>query len=481
MTCTDKHTSDALKHIRDDPHGLPHSLDPFTVNIHRGFLPLRDPEVDLPKAFSPVQQLVERMSISTLSGPGLLALFQLGPTVDLGNVLPDLTPEVDNLIAPDGKPDLVAVTTVFRDYSFLASAYLLEPCWERRCKGEQGLGLGRHFLPREIAGPLVKTAKLLDIHPFMAYAAAYCLYNYRYEAAIPHDSTAYANLRLIRAFEHGLDPTSSEHGFIATHIDMVSCGSPALVRGSIDLLDAIASGLAPSDLTSPLNTLLDAMSAIEASMERMWGHSKPKDYTSYRTFIFGITNQSMFPKGVVYEGENNDEPMFFRGESGANDSMIPLLDSLLQIPMPENPLTAILRDFRGYRPKPHREFLAYVRQQAEELGVRATCQKDAETTVLYLRLLDHVRSFRWRHWLFSREYILRQTKYAVATGGSPIVTWLPNQLFAVMDLMSQVWEGMGDEGRDGAGTKVVEMMGNVMEQRVKLEGEVEKWCKDREA
>jgi indoleamine 2,3-dioxygenase len=42
---------------------------------------------------------------------------------------------------------------------------------------------------------------------------------------------------------------------------------------------------------------------------------------SFRTFIFGITSQSMFPNGVVYEGLNNNEPMSFRGESGANDSM----------------------------------------------------------------------------------------------------------------------------------------------------------------
>ncbi|KAK6430701.1 hypothetical protein LTR95_013140 [Oleoguttula sp. CCFEE 5521] len=482
MACTEVHTSNALKHSREDPHDLARSLDPFTVNIHRGFLPLQDPEVGLPQAFTPVQHLVERMPISTPSGPGLLASFQLGPTIDLGNVLPDLTSDVERLIASDGKLDLVAVTAVFRDYSFLASAYLLEPCWERRCKGEQGLGLGRQTLPREIAGPLVKTARLLDIHPFMAYAAAYYLYNYRYEAATSHDSTTYTNLRLIRAFEHGLDPTSSEHGFIATHIDMVSAGSPALVRGSIDLLDAIASKptIATSNaLIEPLHLLLDAMSAIETSMDKMWSHSKPKDYTSYRTFIFGITNQSMFPNGVVYEGENNDEPMFFRGESGANDSMIPLLDSLLQIPMPENPLTAILRDFRSYRPKPHREFLAHVRQRAETLGVRSACQTSLESSVLYLRLLDHVRSFRWRHWLFSREYILRQTKYAVATGGSPIVTWLPNQLFAVMDLMNEVWDGMGEAWRERAGKKAQDMMRNVKEQRAKLEGEVEKWCKDR--
>ena len=34
--------------------------------------------------------------------------------------------------------------------------------------------------------------------------------------------------------------------------------------------------------------------------------------------------------------------------------------------------------------------------------------------------------------MFTREYILKKTSHPVATGGSPIVTWLPNQLQAVM-------------------------------------------------
>jgi indoleamine 2,3-dioxygenase len=53
----------------------------------------------------------------------------------------------------------------------------------------------------------------------------------------------------------------------------------------------------------------------------MWTKSKPNEYTTFRTFIFGIAKQSMFPNGVLYEGVS-DEPMYFRGESGANDSMV---------------------------------------------------------------------------------------------------------------------------------------------------------------
>lgn len=66
------------------------------------------------------------------------------------------------------------------------------------------------------------------------------------------------------------------------------------------------------------------MATNEIDMLRgMWKKSKPGDYTSFRTFIFGITSQSMFPNGVVYEGVS-EEPMSFRGESGANDSMVEL-------------------------------------------------------------------------------------------------------------------------------------------------------------
>lgn len=90
--------------------------------------------------------------------------------------------------------------------------------------------------------------------------------------------------------------------------------------------------------------------------------------------------------------------------------------------MPETPLTKILHEFRAYRPRPHREFLTYIREKSEEIGVQKYAVEDSETAVLFLRVLNHVRSFRWRHWLFAREYIIRRTPHPTATGGSPIVT-----------------------------------------------------------
>lgn len=68
----------------------------------------------------------------------------------------------------------------------------------------------------------------------------------------------------------------------------------------------------------------------------------------------GTKNQPMFPNGVVYRGVD-DQKRFYRGESGANDSIIPTLDNLFEVTsqLPTNPLTAILKDFRTYRPANH--------------------------------------------------------------------------------------------------------------------------------
>jgi len=184
----------------------------------------------------------------------------------------------------------------------------------------------------------------------------------------------------------------------------------------------------------------------------------------------------MFPNGVLYEGVS-PERLYFRGETGANDSMIPLTDNLLQIRMPDTPLTEILRDFRKYRPGNHREFLEWVHHRAEYLGVREWCLKDAESTERYLLCLDQVREFRWRHWCFTREYILKKTAHPTATGGSPIVTWLPNQLSAVLALMGEVIVALDTWN---VKSKAVERVREVTEKQTeRLAKEVAKYCAER--
>jgi indoleamine 2,3-dioxygenase len=101
--------------------------------------------------------------------------------------------------------------------------------------------------------------------------------------------------------------------------------------------------------------------------------------------------------------------------------------------------------------------------------------QEASSAALYLLILNQVRDFRWRHWCFTREYILKKTSHPTATGGSPIVTWLPNQLQAVMQAMVDVWEKNGK----ALGKQCEEVMDLLYVQQDTLNKEVEKYCQER--
>ena len=55
-----------------------------------------------------------------------------------------------------------------------------------------------------------------------------------------------------------------------------------------------------------------------------------------------------------------------------------------------------------------------------------------------LGILEQIYHFRNGHWQFVQKYIMANTPYAKATGGTPITSWLPNQLKAVMQQMQDV-------------------------------------------
>jgi indoleamine 2,3-dioxygenase len=138
-----------LTDTRPDDHSLP----AFMVSMTRGFLPRQEPVFKLPPEFAALESILGRMPVKTLSGePGLLASFTLGDAVH--KELPNLVDEVNKY-----RDDLVVMNALYRDYSFLASAYLFEPCHERFLRGEE-YGLGRQSLPRNIALPIVKVSEM---------------------------------------------------------------------------------------------------------------------------------------------------------------------------------------------------------------------------------------------------------------------------------------------------------------------------------
>ena len=139
--------------VLDDTRPDDLSLPAFMVSTTRGFLPRMDPIATLPSEFDPLESILQRMPVKTLSGePGLLAQSKLGDVV--AEELPDLTEFVDKY-----QHNLPLQNALYRDYSFLASAYLLEPCHERFVRGEP-YGLGRQVLPANIARPIARCAAM---------------------------------------------------------------------------------------------------------------------------------------------------------------------------------------------------------------------------------------------------------------------------------------------------------------------------------
>ena len=61
-----------------------------------------------------------------------------------------------------------------------------------------------------------------------------------------------------------------------------------------------------------------------------------------------------------------------------------------------------------------------------------------EGLCLLIQILDEIYYFRNGHWQFVQKYIMANTKYAKATGGTPIISWIPNQITAVLNYMNDV-------------------------------------------
>ncbi|KAF9377035.1 hypothetical protein CPC16_012025, partial [Podila verticillata] len=296
------HTSDINQQAREVP-GFPiledplihnHSIPSFMVGTQNGFLPRQDPLEKLPEEYKELEELLQKMPLTLPDGSkGLLALGQFGeackslPQYDLSKV-----------------EDSELLSALYRDYTFVTSAYLLEPC-DLSYRATGHYGLGRSVLPKNIAVPLVQVAEKIGAKPFMEYALSYALYNYR--RVDKSKGLVWGNLELIRPFSG--DP--SEKGFIISHVTMVS-HSGELVKNTMKTLDA-AGKHNRQVFNDSLAKVVSTYEKINMEMDTMWERSLPADYLKFRTFIYGTKNQAiMFPKGVLYEGVS-DEPMFHRG------------------------------------------------------------------------------------------------------------------------------------------------------------------------
>jgi indoleamine 2,3-dioxygenase len=166
-------------------------------------------------------------------------------------------------------------------------------------------------------------------------------------------------------------------------------------------------------------------------------------YSRVRPYIHGWKNSSSLPIGLVYEGVSAyaGRPQQFRGETGAQSSIVPCLDAGLGIVHADDPLTLYLQEMRGYMPPRHRAFLELLERTTDELGrpvlpgyIRDRKSRHPGLWDAYCTCVDLLVQFREIHIGYADAYIYRQHQShstnptAVGTGGTPFMTYLQKHL-----------------------------------------------------
>jgi indoleamine 2,3-dioxygenase len=272
---------------------------------------------------------------------------------------------------------------------FLASAYINQTSQPRAS-----------VLPQNLAVPLCQVCTLLRRPPILSYDG-YALYNWkRFDRQKP---IALGNIDTIQNFVHLYD----EHWFILVHVEIEAIA--ARILAAIARV-AASNGKRRADVVN--SALVDIAAAVRdqvAVLERIPEKMDPALY--HRTFRPYIR----FFEDVVYEGMS-EAPMNYRGETGAQSSIIPVLVAFMKIPHTPSVLTNHLADMRRFMPPRHRELLGDIEGMP---SIRDIAERAAFNDVL-----EQMAAFRETHYKWAHEYINRWTDDPRGTGGTPYMDWL---------------------------------------------------------
>lgn len=361
----------------------------------RGFLPETDPLTELPPAFAPWEKVAKQLPKLILSSHfrSLITALPEFPVEKLTNQ--------------------AELERAMQLLSYLGHAYV----W--------GVKNPPESIPERLAKPWHEVAKKLDRPPVLSYAS-YALQNW--QRLDPKGPIALGNIALVQNFLGGID----EEWFVLVHVEIEAEANSAL-NGCLKVIKALQ--------TNATQTLEQALQEIAQSLEKMChtldrmpeGCDPYMYYHRVRPYIHGWKGHPAYPAGLVYEGvaEYAGKPQQFRGETGAQSSIMPALDGLLGIAHGPDELYHYLQEMRLYMPKEHRYFVAYVEQTSTLRSyVQAHMQAQPTLRTLYNSCVELIERFRHTHLGYAASYIQKQHQMsegnpnAVGTGGTPFMKYL---------------------------------------------------------
>lgn len=282
------------------------------------------------------------------------------------------------------------------------------------------------FLPAKLAKPWVLVAKHIGRPPVLSYAS-YALYNwYRIDAQKPVEL---GNIALLQNFLGGAD----EEWFILIHVDIEAKAIPAL-QAILPAMNA-AQNKNGELLITNLEIISHSLHAMCDTLDRMPEHCDPYIYFNrVRPYIHGWKDNPALPNGLMYENEFNNVPQFFKGETGAQSSIIPCLDALFGIVHANNILKKHLDEMQNYMPPEHRAFLNTLQKSA---GIREFVlenKNNEDLKNLYNTCITLIARFRKTHLGYAAHYIQKQSQTTVGnptqvgTAGTPFMHYLNDHL-----------------------------------------------------
>jgi len=295
--------------------------------------------------------------------------------------------------------------------SFIAHAYI----WGGKSP--------QRILPEVISKPWVKLSKYLGRPPILSYAS-YCLDNW-YKIN-KNEPISLDNVALINNFLGGVD----EDWFVTIHVCIEDAASDAI--DSACELSFLNEKNKTKDFSKHLSRVRDSLKKVNHIFAKMPEKCDPYIYYHrVRPYIFGTKNNPDLKQGLIYENQFNNKPQFYRGETGAQSSIIPLLDGALGITHTNDNLRHYLNEMRDYMPPKHRKLIEDVEQRSQ---VKNLITKSKKLIKEYNQCLEGIHKFRSQHLEYAATYIHKQAQIINpfgsggstirGTGGTPFMKYL---------------------------------------------------------
>ena len=345
------------------------------------------------KSFKTEAKSLNLLSKIASSLPKLLLTNKVQPTVDCLN---RNAFSVNKLFLNKNTKE---INLAMSHLSFIAHAYI----W--------GGARPNSVLPEVISKPWVQISNYIGRPPILSYAS-YCLDNwYKIDKNEP---ISLDNVALINNFLGGVD----EDWFVTIHVCIEDAATDAIIAA--DNLSRLNKNNKVSEFSSELRKIIQSLRRVNEIFSKMPDKCDPYIYYHrVRPYIFGTKDNPDLKKGLIYRNQFDNKPQFFRGETGAQSSIIPFLDGALGIEHTNDNLRPYLNEMRDYMPPNHRKMIESVEKRSK---AKIYINKSKKLVKEYNDCLEEIRRFRAQHLEYAASYIHKQSqiKNPFGTGGSTI-------------------------------------------------------------